>query len=228
MKAKETFNSSIEEISILNNMVNGNTTNDNVLFKSIILLLCAKLEKFVKDSCKEYIENIIKLKPTKSLLSETFIKEIILNEIKFISDKTIENYLTKSHYAERSKVFSLIWDTKYKLENLNREEFEISITKNGTNEFSHVYKKIGFPNIIEELEDFTFSDMYSTTSYSIKDKINGVISMRHNIIHDDANPQITPSDIKLNIAIFKSFVDQIDENLENSLKDMIQKTLDAI
>ena len=220
MKAKDDFDSSVCEVSFLNNKVDGDIKNDNVLFKSIILLLCAKLEKYVKDSCKEYIDLLIELKPTNDLIPSNFIKEIIQNEIDFINRVKLENYITKQEYRNRSKIFEIIWDNKKTIDNLNHDEFAVSISNNGTTEFNQVYKKIGFPNLIDNLKDFVHHDLYSSTNYSVKDTINKVIHIRHQIIHEDATPSLTSSDINLFIEIFKNFVIQIDKILENSINSI--------
>lgn len=215
MKAKDDFDSSICEVSFLNNKVDGE--NDNVLFKSIILLLCAKLEKYVKDSCKEYIDLLIELKATNNLITSNFIKEIIQNEMNFINKVKLENYIAKQDYKNRSKIFAILWDNKQTIENLNHNEFVVSISNNGTTEFNLVYKKIGFPDIIDNLNDFVHNDLYSSTNYSIKETINKVIYIRHQIIHEDATPSLTSSDINLYIEIFKDFVVQINKILEDSI-----------
>ena len=51
MNSKEKFYTSIQEITFLNQKI-GNNSEDKALFKSIVLLLSAKLEKYVKDSTR--------------------------------------------------------------------------------------------------------------------------------------------------------------------------------
>ena len=174
---------------------------------------------------QEYVQELLKLNLTKNDIPQELFVEIIKNEVNTINKVKIENYLTKETYKERSRVLSLIWDDKKILKSLKCAEFSISISNNGTNEFERVYKKIGFPNIINELEDYVLNDdvldsICSLTSYSIKEKINSIIHMRNNIIHDDATPQITPSDIKLFIDVVKSFVDQIDSKLGKTIESL--------
>lgn len=219
MNSKEEFYSSIQEITFLNQQIH-NDANDIALFKSIVLLLCAKLEKYVKDSAQEYVQEILKLNLKKNDIPQELLVEIIINEVKKIGDGTINRYLADATYQERAKVLSLIWDDKKVLKSLKVDEFSVSISNNGTNEFERVYKKIGFPNIINGLNDYVFNDMYSSTSYSIKNIINTIIWMRNNIIHDDARPPITTSDINLYIEIVKNFVDQIDAKLETEIRSL--------
>lgn len=220
MQAKDEFISNINEVSFLNSKVDGDIQNDKVLFKSIILLLCAKLEKFVKDSTKEYIKEIINLKLKQDEIPTALIKEIINNEIEKINSVTIENYITKSYNQERAKIFSIIWDKKFVLNTLNADEFVISISNNGTTAFKNVYKKIGLPNIIQELNDYKQADLYSETSFSIVDNIDRVIKLRHEIIHNDATPQITHTEISLYINIFTDFVLQIDKRMTEELQKL--------
>lgn len=219
MRAKDTFDESIEEVNFLNSQIKDNLEEDKIYFKVIILLLCAKLEKYVKDSAKEYISELINLKLTNEKLPKAFVNEIIKNEVEKIRSMNIENYVNKEQYKNRSRIFSLIWNPKYVLEQLNDEEFAISISSNGTNALEDAYKKIGFHNMINTLKDYKQDDLYSETSYSIKDNINSVIKIRHQIIHEDATPLVTSTEIKLYVDIFKDFVNQVDhllsENIEN-------------
>lgn len=222
MRAKIDFDESISEVSYLNNVAQQTPTNDKIYFKVIILLLCAKLEKYVKDSTNEYINSLLSLNLTKEQLPQTFIKEIIKNEVQKINSITAEKYIENERCKERSKVFSLIWDSKYILKNLEKDDLIVSISNNGTTAFKDIYKKIGFPDIIDNLLDYQketdIGGFATSTAYSITEKINKVIQLRHAIIHDDATPGITKSDINLYVEIFKNFVEQIDIVLTQELK----------
>ena len=171
MQAKIDFDTNINEVVYLNNISRQDSKNDKIYFKVIILLLSAKLEKYVKDSTKEYINTILKFHLTKDKLPQKFVKEIIKNELKFIEDKSIEKYLNNDNCKKRAQIFSLIWDARYKLHDLGQDDFVISISNNGTNAFKETYKKIGFDNMIEQLSDYTeesdVSDLETTTKHSI-------------------------------------------------------------
>ena len=58
-ESKDKFAKSIKEVEYLNSICKKETKYDYIFFKAIILLLSAKLEKFVKDSTKEYINELI-------------------------------------------------------------------------------------------------------------------------------------------------------------------------
>ena len=223
MQSKIDFNKSIGEVVYLNLAAQKDSKNDKIYFKVIILLLCAKLEKFVKDSTNEYISSLLSLNLTKEQLPPTFVKEVIKNEVQTINEKTVERYIENERYQERSKVFSLIWDSKYHLKNLEKDDFVISISNNGTTEFKDTYKKIGFPDIINNLSDYqqetNISGLVTTIAYSVAEKINKVINLRHEIIHNDATPNITKTDIDLYVEVFKNFVEQIDEVLTQKLNE---------
>lgn len=217
MQAKEKFDFSIGEVIYLNDKSKTDVDNDKIYFKVIILLLCAKLEKYVKDSANEYLNRLISKALPKEQLPEKLVIEIIKNELLKIKDKTVENYMHDDTCKNRAKVFSLIWDSKYILKNLSKNEFELSITNNGTNAFESVYKKIGFSDIIKNLPDYEqqtdMEDITTSVSFSINDTINKIVAMRHQIIHEDATPNITIHDIELYVAICKDFVSKIDEKL---------------
>lgn len=223
MQSKKDFDESINEVVYLNNIAQKDSDNDKIFFKVIILLLCAKLEKFVKDSTNEYISLLLSMNLTKEALPPLFVNEVIKNEIQIISEKTVERYIVNERDKERSKVFSLIWDPKFILKNLEKEDFVVSISNNGTTVFKDTYKKIGFPDIISNLSDYkqeTYIGELSTfTAYSVAENINKVIKLRHEIIHDDATPSITKNDIDLYVAIFKNFVEQIDYVLTQKIHE---------
>ena len=187
MQAKIDFDESINEVTYLNTISESDAKNDKIYFKVIILLLCAKLEKFVKDSTNEYIDLLLEKNLTKDKLPEKFVIEILKNELSKIQKDSVEHYIHNERSRERSKIFSLIWDDKYCLDSLQKKDFVVSISNNGTTAFEDTYKKIGFPDIIKNLSDYQQEDDISglittSTNYSIPDTINKVINIRHKII----------------------------------------------
>ncbi len=229
MQAKIDFDESINEVTYLNTVSQSDASNDKIYFKVIILLLCAKLEKFVKDSTNEYINLLLELDLTKDKLPEKFIIEIIKNEVSKIETMSVEKYVKNDRCVERSKIFSLIWDAKYKLRELQKKDFIVSISNNGTTAFEDTYKKIGFPNLIKCLEDYqqetNVAGLITYTAYSIPDYINKVIAIRHGIIHEDATPIITRNDINLFVEIIKDFAKQVDCILSKQINNLRIKSI---
>lgn len=228
MQSKEKFYQSISEVDVLNSQAkiesNNITSRESVYYKAIILLLCAKLEMYVKESTKEYYMNLLSHKLSADKMPKKFIIEILKNEIQYILDKSCEKYKDKEKTLLK-KNLSLFWEDKYVVEEL-RDDFSISISNNGTTAFEAVYKKIGLENIITELAEYeeSVTDEFgidNKVSIQIVDTINKVIHMRHNIIHDDKTPQITEEEIEKYIKVFKSFVDQIDSRLEEEIEKYI-------
>lgn len=220
MQSKINFDESIQEVTYLNKVALGDANHDKIYFKVIILLLCAKLERYVKDSTKEYIDALLELNLTRDTLPEKLVLQILKNELQKIDDVTLEKYFSNEKYRARSRVLSLIWDPKFALKNIAKEEFAISISNNGTTAFEDIYSKIGFPNIIKEIKDYVQNNDVTTISISVKDQINKIIRIRHEIIHDDATPTLTKNDIDLFIEISKCFVEQIDDVLSSNLTEI--------
>lgn len=225
MQAKLDFDKSINEVIYLNTLSESDDKNDKIYFKVIILLLCAKLEKFVKDSTNEYIDALLKKRLSKDKLPEKLVVEIIKNELSKIQNDSVERYMHNEISKKRSKVLSLIWDNEYYLEVLQKNDFVVSISNNGTTAFEDTYKKIGLPDIIKNLSDYQQEDAVSdsittSTKYPISGTINKVINMRHKIIHDDATPAITKYEVDLYVEIFKEFVKQINDELEKEVSKL--------
>ncbi len=225
MKAKDDFNQSILEVNMLNNVAkeetNNRTNKERTYYKAIVLLLCAKLEKYVKDSSREYCTELLNRNLKAENWPESFVIEILKNEIDIINKSGIQNYKNNSNNLKKSKVLELFWNDKFIIQEL-RDDFAISISNNGTTAISDIYKKIGFPNIVEhsetyEIETFDEFGVKFKRSIPILDTINRVIHMRHNIIHDDATPQLTESEIDDFILVFKAYVDIIDKKMMNNL-----------
>lgn len=217
MRARTEFENSIVELNYLIDSAREDNEHDKVYYKSIVLLLCAKLERFVKDSTKEYIKELLNLGLPCEKIPDSFLKEIIKNEVEKINKISVEKYMSDESHKTGAKVFSALWNKKYILKSLDDVDFVVSISNNGTTAFADTYKKIGFPEIIKSLRDYTHKTevegVETSTIYSISEKINKVIWLRHNIIHDDATPPITISDILIYMDVFKDFVKQIDEAL---------------
>ena len=225
MQAKLDFDKSINEVIYLNTLSESDDKNDKIYFKVIILLLCAKLEKFVKDSTNEYIDALLRKRLSKDKLPEKLVVEIIKNELSKIQNDSVERYMHNEISKKRSKVLSLLWDNEYSLDVLQKNDFVISISNNGTTAFEDTYKKIGLPDIIKNLSDYQQEDAVSdsittSTKYPISETINKVISMRHKIIHDDATPAITKYEVDLYVEIFKEFVKQINDELEKEVSKL--------
>lgn len=220
MQAKIAFDDSIQEVTYLNDIAISDTAHDKIYFKSIILLLSAKLEKFIKDSTKEYIDELLKLNLTKDTLPEKFVFQILKNELNRINNTQLEKYISNERNQSRAKVLSLIWDSKFILKDLEKDEFAISLSNNGTTAFEDIYSKIGFPNIINDIKDYVQNEEFSTITISVKDQINKIVRIRNEIIHDDATPTLPKKDIDLFIEISKFFVDQIDTVLSSNLNEI--------
>lgn len=221
MQAKEIFDASISEVTYLNDKSKTDEAHDKVYFKVIILLLCAKLEKYVKDSTNEYLDSLLSKGLSKEQLPEKFVIELIKNELIKVKDKTVEKYVHDEKCKDRAKVFSLIWDTKYILRHIPKNELVVSISNNGTTAFEDAYKKVGFPDIIKNLPDYeqqtAMAGITTSLSFSISDTINKIIAMRNQIIHEDATPSVTINDIDLYAAICKDFASKIDAKLTEQL-----------
>lgn len=74
--------------------------------------------------------------------------------------------------------------------------------------------------MIKEIKDYVQNDDVTTISISVKDQINRIIRIRHEIIHDDATPNLSPKDIELFIEVSKCFVEQIDDVLSYNLTEI--------
>lgn len=218
MKAKYDFKSSITEIQNLTSKIDG-SKNDNTLFKSIVLLLCAKLEKYVKDSVFEYVKNLSDLKLKAKYFPQAFLDCVIQNEIDFAYDKKAARYIEK--HSKRAKTFCAVFDKETILDNINAEELVISISNNNSIRIQNIYSKIGFEDLTGTIKDYKQENSYggaeTITSFPILDTINKVISIRHEIIHEDATPPLTTSVVQLYTEIFIEFVNQIDNLLAASI-----------
>lgn len=103
MQAKNLFDEKISKIELLNN-ASRDASEERTYFKVIVLLLCAKLEKYVKDSANEYVQEIVNLKAKKKIIPEKLVLEILKNEILRINDIKIENYYGKEKYKKKQKI----------------------------------------------------------------------------------------------------------------------------
>ena len=92
MQSKINFDDSIQEVTYLNKVALEDADHDKIYFKVIILLLCAKLERYVKDSAKEYIDTLLELNLTRDTLPEKFVLQILKNELQKIDDVTVNDF----------------------------------------------------------------------------------------------------------------------------------------
>ena len=228
MQATNDFNKSIKELNYLTDLsknIDLENVNDSntVVKKAIVLLLCAKLERFVKDITNEYIHKILDKKLKSNNVPLGLKKEIYKMEINLINTD-FDNYFRTNKNKKYLRNFSLFWDDNYIINEL-RDDFSISISNNGTTEFRKIFKRIGFKDMLDDIPDFTTSEedvcgVSTIQSFPIINRIDSMISKRHKIIHDDENPNLTNSEIDIYINVVKMFTENVDKKFEESLEKL--------
>lgn len=227
MKSKDDFLNSLNEVVELNDMAEldeiksfNNVYNNSTIYKSIILLLVAKMEKYVKDSAADYFDEIIKKNVKAQELPQKFKNELVMRLASQIENNHINN-CNKEEYKKNIKNISIAWDDNVTISNIDVDN-KLPMSSHGTTEIENIYKKLGFDNILSTIPDIEILSPLGVTKtlVSVKDKINSLIGLRHNIIHSDATPSITKEDVNLFINVITNFVNFIDLKLDESLKNI--------
>jgi hypothetical protein len=231
MRAKDEFFSRLHDINVLNEAAAKDSANSLVYFKSILLLLAAKLEKYVEDSAKEYVDEVLNLSLPAKMLDEPFVESFIALVSPRLTDIKLAKTKSNSRFRDQLKILSSLWDENFvfKKANIVDLDFTSKISRSGSDAIQTCYAKIGLPKITENLTDYRdlsekISSVDTAVCYDIIDQLNSAIRLRHEIIHNDAEiSSITGNDVDRYIAIYRDFVSQIDERLQKNLDNLKAK-----
>jgi hypothetical protein len=199
LNATDDFYNAIKEVQLLLKYAARNQRNVpkyRTFNKAATVLLCAKFESFIENFLDEYAFELIR-KTTNKTLCEELLEHII--------DDIIEHLETaKSDKTKRRKYIDKIAYICSANENTDLETYrehinsKLKIGKHGQNEIQRLLKKFGFNSILE-----------SSSMYAFFQQFNSLNSIRNNIVHEDATPSLTHTDVQNYLSIIDVFVKEI-------------------
>jgi hypothetical protein len=188
--------------------------------KACLVFLVAKFEVFMEEIVGEYAFRIEQLE----LPSERFPDIIKLHCVRYLMDEQFLAALgnLKASSIERLKEISVLWHSGHKIDSI-RIDKSFDYGKHGQNAIVKLFSRIGIEDIFEacpvyETEESLSGDFETPQMVDIVADINSMTGIRNNILHTDANPNLTHSqisDYKTHIVLF---ADKLVQVLEDSLE----------
>lgn len=207
LAATDEFHEAIKEIQLLINYSKRNQRDAlkyKAFNKAATVLLCAKFESFIENFLEEYAYELICNSTNKTLCKELF-EYIIDDIIKYLED-------TKNNKEKRKQHINKLVDlcSSNEIENLDfyRQHInsKLKMGKHGQKEIERLLTNFGFGEIIGTP---TIVDFFR--------QFNSLNSIRNNIIHEDATPSLTHTDVQNYLYIVNSFVRQIQSKADELL-----------
>ena len=187
--------------------------------KACLLFLVAKFEVFLEEAVAEYTFRLEQLRLPASNLPEV----IKLHCARHLID---EHFLAaleslKPSAVDRLKQLASLWDSDHQLDSIAIDN-TFDYGKHGQGAIVKLFSRIGFEDIFEacpicETEESLTGDSEAPRPVDIVADINSVTGIRNNILHNDATPNLTHSQIseyKQHLVLFaEKLVGVLDESL---------------
>jgi len=222
----EEFISALSEVEILLKISEKHQKKPfeySIFNKACLLFLVAKLEVFLEEVISEYVFRIEQLELKSNQLPDI----IKLSYSKYLIDKQFLSALDnlKLSSIERLKEISLLWYPEY-LVNSIKIDNSFDYGKHGQSAILKLFSRIGIENIFElcpifEREDSLSNDIENATSIDIVADINSMTGIRNNILHADATPNLTHTQIHEYKDHLLLFADKLSQVLEKSIGALI-------
>jgi hypothetical protein len=175
--------------------------------KSAILLLTSKLELFLQDVLVEFIDSINELNLTTKEIPDGIKLQHSLNQLTLIVNN--KNHFHKSsEICEKLKGISPIWGTQNIYFNSINIDFRFDYGKHGEKEIIKLFQRIGTDNIFNVITVYQYKSG-KKVKIDIKGKLNSIVAIRNNIIHEDATPSLTHIQVREFVTLMKSFANEI-------------------
>lgn len=198
------FITALEEIDIL--IKSAEESEENILKykiynKASIVLLCGKLEAFLESFIEEYFY----------IITSNYTNNQYNDDIKYhLTEVLLKEVENKPNQEKKFLLFKqlarLHGETDVKCSEL-RPDCKFNYGKHGEGEVKKLLKKAGLSSICE-IED---TKIFFT-------KFNSLNNLRNNILHQDATPTLTLSDVKEHKKVIEDFVNNLCEYANNNIK----------
>lgn len=215
----QNFIFSLKEVEILLNDAEVNEDEEIKYLtynKSALLLLLAKFEKVVEEIIEEIVDHINglgvnakdipnQIKVYHSILMFEKLKDVVGHDHKL--EESIQLFIEVGE----------IWHSEEKFDKL-KVSSKFNYGKHGEKELIKLFNNIGINNIFKEVKVFKNVESLihdNVVEVDFKGVLNSVTKIRHNIIHQDATPDLTHIQIGDYTETFRSFVLQLDQYLYN-------------
>jgi len=177
--------------------------------KSAIVLLCSKFESYLENALQEYAYLHLKNSSNKNI--DSFIYENVVEELM----NNLES--TKNNRTRRQPHLNQIAEFCGSEECSPIDHFSVkakfSYGKHGQKQVEKLLNKFGFSEITEKESSINFFRQFNSLNF-----------IRNNIIHEDATPTLTDTDVEKYLKILSDFIIEVDTEAVRKLNAVIIPT----
>lgn len=199
LAATDGFYEAIKEIQLLitySKRNQGNALKYKAFNKAATVLLCAKFESFIENFLDEYAYELIS-KTTNHTLCEELFEHIV-------DDIIVHLETTKNNKSKRRQHINKLIDLCSANESASLERYrdhvnsKLKMGKHGQQEIERLLTKFGFSSVLENPAMPEFFQHF-----------NSLNNIRNNIIHEDATPSLTHTDVQNYLSVIDGFVQEV-------------------
>lgn len=225
LESDKDFEVALREVSVLYSVARksqGNHLEYKTYNKSALLLLIAKFEHCLENMIQDYINNINKFN-----LEAQFIPIGIKRSHTLFKLKNYQALVNQSS-KEFKRLFEdigFLWISQKHYNDL-KVDTKFSFGRHGEEELEKLLKKIGFDNIFLKIKvhkkvmDVSVTKGFRREKIDFKGILNSIIHQRHNIIHEDATPNLTHEDIYKYQVYITQFIKKLSKLLQRNLEKL--------
>lgn len=206
LAATDGFYEAIKEIQLLitySKRNQGDPLRYKAFNKAATVLLCAKFESFIENFLDEYAYELI-CKTTNQTLCEELFEHIIDDIIGHIEATKNNKRKRRQHIEKLANLCSN--DESASLERYrDHVNSKLKMGKHGQQEVERLLTKFGFSTILG-----------SSTMPEFFQHFNSLNNIRNNIVHEDATPSLTHTDVQNYLSVIDGFVQEI-QNKANEI-----------
>ena len=215
------FEIALNEINTLVQTASSFVSESNkyrIFNKSSVVMLMAKFENFLEQAAEEYLESINSLDLEADKIPEVL---KISHTVKFIesSKELFKHNHKRESDTQLVRSFSKLWSSSEKNQLLSIDS-KFNYGRHGDVQLENLLNKIGITEIFNTVKiTETSENMLGSTTVQIdlKSNIQKMTSYRNDIIHKDANINLSHLEIKKQIDYFSQFAKQLTEIMRNSI-----------
>jgi len=217
-KSKKELEYFVQEIKKMETKEASNEYQD-VFYKSCIVLLVTKLEKFTIQTCLEFYYTLVDKKCVSQQVPKPLKDEYTCRIIGDLDTKIKSSNLTDKD-IELLRTIEILWNTKYDISNISFEP-KFESRNHGSNALKKLFRQIGFDDIFSNIDDLyviSGSPLIETkTAVDVKSKINHIINLRHKVVHHDIEPNITFKDLEVFVKSVDHFISEVNLAIDSRL-----------
>ena len=221
------FKESLQEVDILCDAAEAaqqSADKYSIFNKAALLLIAGKFESFAESIVEEFIFKLNELGLPSHLIPDT-----IRLQHTFYALRELETIQPRHKHGEAKTLFcelGKLWNSSEQFLTL-KVDMRLSFGKHGESELIKLFERIGITDIFDVIQLTEKLETISTEApverqIDFRGTFNSVTSIRNNILHEDASPNLNTVQIREYRRYFENFAIKLDSHLAGILSTLVQ------